>query len=145
MSIPSAVLRSALVAQALILLGFGIVLVHRAFEPHCAGISARQGGQGGLLCEGFLDHGGLFFLGEALNRGGAGSCQVFQRVASWIKFSRCLSLARGRPPHFAERSVRNLLIRASALGAAPTEGRGPDTCRPRSGPMCHRSPCGAWA
>ena len=66
MSIPSAVLRSALVAQALILLGFGIVLVHRAFEPHCAGISARQGGQGGLLCEGFLDRGGLFFLGAAI-------------------------------------------------------------------------------
>ncbi len=62
MSIPSAVLRSALVAQALILLGFGIVLVHRAFEPHCAGIS----GQGGLLCEGFLDRGGLFFLGAAI-------------------------------------------------------------------------------
>src|SRR5437588_9098724 len=65
MSVRSAVQRSTLVAQALILLGFAVVLVHRAFEPQCAGISARKGVQGGLLCQSFLDRGGLFFLGAA--------------------------------------------------------------------------------
>jgi len=66
MNVASAVQRSALVAQALILLVFAGVLVHRAFEPQCAGISSRQGGQGGLLCQTFLDRGGLFFLGAAI-------------------------------------------------------------------------------
>jgi len=66
MSVRSAVQRSALVAQALVLLVFAVVLVHRVFEPQCAGISARQGGQGGLLCQSFLDRGGPFLLGAAI-------------------------------------------------------------------------------
>src|SRR5438105_14068524 len=66
MSVRSVVQRSTLVAQALILLGYAVVLVHRAFEPQCAGITARQGGQGGLQCQSFLDRGGLFFLGAAI-------------------------------------------------------------------------------
>lgn len=61
-----AIERSALLAQALLLLVFGVVLVQRAFQRQCAGISAVKGGQGGLVCESFLARGGLLFLGAAI-------------------------------------------------------------------------------
>lgn len=65
-SLRIALQRSALVAQAVILLVFGIVLLLHAFQPQCVGISAVRLGQGGLVCETFVDRGGLLFLGAAL-------------------------------------------------------------------------------
>jgi hypothetical protein len=61
-----AIQRSALVTQGLLLLVFGVVLVQRAFQRQCVGISAVKGGQGGLVCESFLARGGLLFLGAAI-------------------------------------------------------------------------------
>jgi hypothetical protein len=65
-SLRPAIQRSALAIQALLLLVFGVVLVHRALQRQCAGISAVKGGQGGLVCESFLARGGLFYLGAAI-------------------------------------------------------------------------------
>jgi hypothetical protein len=65
-SVRLAIQRSALVAQGLLLLVFEVVLVQRAFQRQCAGISAVKGGQGGLVCESFLARGGLLFVGAAI-------------------------------------------------------------------------------
>ena len=66
MSLRLAILRPALLAQSLLLLVFGIVLVLRTFQPQCIGISAAKAGEGGLVCESFVDRGGLLLVGATI-------------------------------------------------------------------------------